>query len=267
MDERLEANRANWDDRVAIHTMSKFYDVEGWLRDAPGPPAREVELLGDVTGKSLVQLQCHFGMETLQWARAGARVTGVDFSPAAIDAANDLAQRTGLSARATFVCANVYDAPAAVAGQQFDIVYVTIGALFWLPDIRAWGKVVADLLAPGGQFYIFEVHPFSMSFDHEGEHVVYDFVNDPESPIVIDDGSTYTDGGEIAHPRTYEWNHSLSEIIQSLIDEGLVITTFIEHDWTVFQAFPWLEKGTDGIYRIPNGRPRQPLCFTLHARR
>jgi len=267
MDERLAANRANCDDRVAIHTSSKFYDVEGWLRDAPGPPARELELLGDAMGKSLVQLQCHFGMETLQWARAGARVTGVDFSPAAIDAANDLARRAGLSERATFVCANVYDAPVALAGKQFDIVYVTIGALFWLPDIHAWAKVVADLLAPGGQFYIFEVHPFSMGFDHEGEHVIYDFFNDPESPIVIDDGSTYTDGGSLAHPRTYEWNHSLSEIIQSLIDEGLVIDRFIEHDWTVFQAFPWLEKGVDGIYRIPRSRPRQPLCFTLHAHR
>jgi len=267
VDERLEANRANWDDRVAIHTASDFYDVEGWLRDAPGPLAREIELLGDVAGKSLVQLQCHFGMETLQWARAGARVTGVDFSPAAIAAANDLARRTGLSDSASFVCSNVCDAPEALAGEKFDIVYVTLGAIYWLPDIRGWAKVVADLLAPGGQFYIFEVHPFSMSFDDEGEHLFYDYFDDPESPIVFDDGSTYTDGGQLTHTKTYEWNHSLGTIIQSLIDEDLVIDRFIEHDWTVFQAFPWLEKGADGIYRIPSSRPTQPLSFTLHAHR
>lgn len=208
---------------------------------------------------------------TSAWRRSSghesARVTGVDFSPAAIDAASDLARRAGLSDRARFVCSNVYDAPAALEGEQFDIVYVTLGAIFWLPDVRAWAKVVATLLAPGGQFYIFEVHPFSMSFDDEGERLVHDYFDDPDSPIVYDDGSTYTDGGRLTHTRTYEWNHSLGSIIQSLIDEGLVNDRFIEHDWTVFQEFPRLEKGADGTYRFPTSRPRQPLCFTLHARR
>lgn len=266
MDKRLEANRANWDDRVGIHTRSQFYDVDGWLRDAPGPSTQELELIGDVKGKSVLQLQCHFGKETLQWARAGAIVTGVDFSPAAIEAAQDLATRAGLSDRSTFVCSNVYDAADVLAGEVFDLIYVTLGSLCWLPDIKQWAEIVATLLAPGGQFYLFDVHPFSFCLDDEGARIVYDYFEDPDGPIVFDDEATYTDGGRLEHTRTYEWNHSLAEIVQSLIDVGLVIDTLREHDWTTFQAFPWLEQGVHGKYHIPVGYPRLPLSFTLHAR-
>ena len=266
MDRRLKANRENWDDRVAVHTRSQFYDVEGWLQRSPGPAPRELALLGDVGGKSLVQLQCHFGLETLQWARAGARVTGVDFSPVAIDAAIELSKRAGLENSSRFVCSNVYDAAATLKGERFDIVYVTIGSLVWLPEVRPWAKVVAELLAPGGQFYLFEVHPFTNSFDADGVHLVYDYFDDPNAPQIWDNDETYTDGGALAHPRSYEWNHSLSEIVQSLIDEGLRIGALLEHDWTEFQHFPWLERDVEGIYRIPLGYPRLPLSFTLHAR-
>lgn len=151
MEPRLEANLANWNSRVSVHAESRFYDVEGWLRNAPGPQQREIEALGNVEGKTLVHLQCHFGMDTLRWAWAGATVTGLDFSPAAIHEAISLAKRAGLSERASFVCANVYDAPQALSGQRFDIVYVSLGSLCWLPDVNAWGAVVADLLAPGGE--------------------------------------------------------------------------------------------------------------------
>lgn len=265
MDEYLEANRKNWDDRVPIHVRSEFYDVPGWLADERGPLPSELALVGDVTGKSLLQLQCHFGMETLQWARAGAIVTGLDFSQAAIDAARELATKAGLDTKSTFVCSDVYEATEALRGQRFDVVYVTIGALCWLPDVRAWAKVVASALEPGGQFYLFEVHPFSACIDDDGMQVTYDYFQDSNAPMVIDDGTTYTDGGSIAHTTTFEWIHSLADIIQSLIDEGLVIDTLLEHDWTVFQQFPWLEKDADGIFQIPSGRPRIPLTFTLHA--
>jgi SAM-dependent methyltransferase len=156
MDPRLVANRENWNERVAIHTKSRFYDVEGWLRDAPGPPAREVDAIGNATGKTLLQLQCHFGMDALRWARAGATITGLDFSPVAISEAISLASRAGLADRASFVCANVFDAPQALASQRFDVVYVSLGSLGWLPDVAAWGAVVADLLLPGGTFYLHE---------------------------------------------------------------------------------------------------------------
>lgn len=266
MDPRLEINRTNWDSRVQIHAQSRFYDVEGWLRDAPGPPTREVEALGDVTGKTLVHLQCHFGMDTLRWARAGAVVTGVDFSAAAIDEARSLAQRAGLSDRSTFVCANVYDAARVLFGARFDVVYVSLGSLCWLPDVYAWGEVVADLLEPGGRLYIHDVHPLSECLARDGERVTYGYFQEPNDPLVFNDASTYTDGGKLSTTTTYEWNHSIGEIVASLMSRGLVLDALSEHDWTVFQQFPWLIETAPGVLGIPSDRPRIPMSFTILAR-
>jgi SAM-dependent methyltransferase len=266
MDPRLETNRTNWDSRVQIHAQSRFYDVDSWLRDAPGPPNREVEALGDLTGRTLVHLQCHFGMDTLSWARAGAIVTGVDFSPAAIDEARSLAQRAGLSDRSTFVCANVLDAPRALSGARFDVAYVSLGSLCWLPDVDAWGGVVADLLEPWGRLYIHDVHPLSECLDRDGERVTYGYFEEPNEPLIFDDSSTYTDGGKLGESTTYEWNHSIGEIVASLMSRGFVLDALMEHDWTVFQQFPWLIDTTSGVFSIPEGRVRIPLSFTILAR-
>jgi SAM-dependent methyltransferase len=265
MEPRLEANRLNWNERVSVHVQSQFYDVDGWLRDAPGPPPREIEALGDLEGKTLVHLQCHFGMDTLQWARAGATVTGLDFSPAAIDAATQLAQRAGLSERSSFVCADVYDAPSALSGERFDVVYVSLGALCWLPDVPLWGGVVAGLLAPGGRLFLHDVHPLAACFDDGGERIAYGYFEDPENPFVCDDDSTYTDGALIAATRTYQWNHSIAEVVGALIGHGLALDSLEEHDWTVFQQFPWLVATADGRYIAAEGRPRIPLTFTILA--
>jgi SAM-dependent methyltransferase len=262
---QLDANRENWNERVAIHTRSRFYDVEGELHNAPGPPSREVEAIGNVTGRTLLQLQCHFGMDSLRWARAGATVTGLDFSPAAISEATSLAARAGLSERASFVCANVYDAPRALSGQRFDVVYVSLGSLAWLPDVSAWGAVVADLLLPGGRFYLHDVHPFSSCFDDDGERVIYGYFEEPEHPFADDGSHSYTDGGEMTTTRTYEWNHSVSEVHMALASRGLVIDSFDEHDWTLFQQFPWLTENSEGLYVAPEGRPRIPWSYTIVA--
>lgn len=265
MEPRLEANRLNWNDRVSVHTQSQFYDVDGWLRDAPGPRPREIEALGDLDGKTLVHLQCHFGMDTLQWARVGATVTGLDFSPAAIDEATQLAQRAGLSERSSFVCANVYDAPSALSGERFDVVYVSLGALCWLPAVSRWGEVVADLLAPGGRLYLHDVHPFAACINDDGERIAYGYFEEPKDPFVNDDGLTYTDGALVAATRTYEWNHSIAEVVGALTGHGLVLDSLEEHDWTVFQQFPWLVETAEGRFIIPGGRPRIPLTFTVLA--
>ena len=167
MDPQLDANRRSWDERVGIHSRSAFYDVEGWLAAERMPRDEERAAFGEVTGKSLVQLQCHFGMDTLQFARAGASVTGVDFSAPAIAEATALAERAGLAARSRFVCSDVTEAPALLGGERFDVAYVSLGSLCWLPAIAAWGQVVADVLAPGGLFYLFDVHPLAQSLDDE----------------------------------------------------------------------------------------------------
>lgn len=265
MDPRLEANRANWDSRVPIHAQSRFYNVDGWLKSGLGPPDREVAALGDVRGKTLVHLQCHFGMDTLRWARAGARVTGLDFSPVAIDEAASLAQRAGLSDLSTFICANVYDADHALSGQRFDIVYVSLGSLGWLPNIDAWGAVVAKLLTPGGRLYLHDVHPLSSCLDDGGDKITFDYFADSNAPLVFDDASTYTDGDGVSATRTYEWNHSIGETMTALTSRGLILDLLAEHDWTLFQQFPWLIDSSSGGLTIPTDRPRFPLSFTIVA--
>jgi len=266
MDPRLVANRANWDERVDIHTRSAFYGVAAWLAKGTGPRPREVEALGDVSGLTLVHLQCHFGMDTMQWARAGAIVTGVDFSPAAIDEAIVLAERAGLSATTRFVCSDVHDAPIVLEGQRFDIVFVSLGALCWLPSVEAWAQVVADLLEPGGRLYIHDVHPFTFCLDDDGERIgYYSYFEEPDAPYVDDEPVTYTDGGTLTSTRNYQWNHSIAEIMGALQAAGLVIDVLREHDWTVFAQFPWLVEETTRHFVAPAGRQRIPLTFTILA--
>jgi SAM-dependent methyltransferase len=204
-------------------------------------------------------------MDTLQWARAGATVTGLDFSPVAIAEATSLAERAGLSGRASFVCANVYDAPEALSGKRFDVVYVSIGALCWLPNVAAWGAVVAALLAPGGRLYFHDGHPFTSCFDDDGERIIFGYFEEPDSPFVSDNPYTYTDGEELNATRTYEWNHSIGEIVAALVGNGLVVDALIEHDWSLFRRFPWLEENPSGLHVIPEGRPRIPLSLTVLA--
>src|SRR5271170_6310130 len=165
-----ELNRAMWNERLPLHLKSKLYDLPGFRAGALSLKAQEIADLGDVSGKDLIHLQCHFGKDTLSWARLGARVTGLDFSEAAVEAAAELAREIGVDAR--FVTAAVYDAPAAVAGCAYDIVYTGVGALCWLPDMEAWAKVVFDLLRPGGQLYLFEFHPLRWIFDPYGKDLI-----------------------------------------------------------------------------------------------
>jgi len=262
----MEANRRSWDERVATHARSAFYGVDDWLASGRGPRPEETAAMGDVAGRRLVHLQCHFGMDTLQFARAGATVTGVDFSEAAIAEATSLAERAGLSARARFVCADVLAAPAALGGARFDVVYVSLGSLCWLPDVARWGEVVAELLAPGGVAYLFDVHPLSQIFDDaQGTTVAYSYFEEAEG-YVDDFPYTYTDGEPLRNARTYWWNHSVAEILGALARRGLEIERFEEHDWTVFRQFPWLDEEPGGRYVIPKSRPRLPLSMTVVAR-
>jgi SAM-dependent methyltransferase len=261
------ANLDNWDERVAIHAASRFYDVERWLADRPGPRAREVEALGDLAGLELVHLQCHFGLDTLAWAGAGASVTGLDFSPAAVEAARGLAARAGLADRATFVCADVYDAAEALAPRTFDVVYVSLGALCWLPSVEKWADQVAALARPGGRLYLHESHPVAWALAHDSLTLEYPYFEEIE-PYVDDSGETYTEGGVgLANARTYEWNHGIGEVVTALIDRGMRIDELTEHDWTVLQQFPWLVERSPGQWGAPADCPRLPFSYTVVATR
>lgn len=262
--EHLETNRALWDERVPIHVASRFYDVDGFRagRDTLQPFERAE--VGDVAGRSLVHLQCHFGMDTLSWARSGARVTGLDFSVPAIEQARRLADEVGVDAE--FVVANVYDAVAALERRQFDIVYVGIGSLCWLPDVAAWAAVVAALLRPGGRLYLADGHPFTATLADEDLTVANSYFS--PVPQVWDEPGTYADlGAATRHNRSYEWVHPLGEIVNALLENGLRLEFLHERDYGLFRRWPFLERHDDGTYRMPAGMPSVPMMYSLMASR
>jgi SAM-dependent methyltransferase len=255
-------NRANWDDRVPIHVASSFYDLAGFRAGADTLRPFEPAEAGDVTGQQLVHLQCHIGLDTLSWARRGALVSGLDFSAPAIAAASELAAELGIEA--TFVVSDVYDAVAALDGRRFDIVYTGIGALAWLPDIPRWARVVAGLLAPGGFLYLVEGHPFAQILDDAtGLVVSRDYFD--SGPTVEEYAHTYTDGPELEHVRTVEFQHGVGEVITALIEAGLRIEFLHEFDFDAFGRYESLRRQDDGTYRFPPGRPRVPLIFSVRA--
>ena len=265
----FEANRRNWDERVPIHRRSAFYDVAGFLAGRSSLEPDEPGELGDVAGKSLLHLQCHFGMDTLSWARLGATVTGLDFSAPAVAAARDLAAEAGIDAE--FVEANVYDAVEALGGRTFDIVYTGRGALVWLPDLTRWAQTVAALLKPGGVLYLREGHPFAHVFDDEAESglsVRYPYFHGPE-PDRWDEPGTYADPtAETTANETYEWSHSMGSIVTAIGEAGLAIEFLHEFDYLCWQAFPWMEPGDiPGTFVLPGRRESIPLAYSLRARK
>jgi 2-polyprenyl-3-methyl-5-hydroxy-6-metoxy-1,4-benzoquinol methylase len=257
-----ELNRAWWDERVPLHVGSEFYDVESFKRGRDPLRPFELEEVGDVAGKSLVHLQCHFGLDTLAWARHGARVAGLDFSAPAIEAARQIAEDIGVDAE--FVQADLYDAPRALGGRRFDVVYTGLGALNWLPDVKRWAEVVASLVEPGGCLYLSEFHPFSWVFGDDDLTVEYDYFHQRHE---FEDAGTYADlEARTEHNKTEEWQHTLGEVVTAVIDAGLTVEFLHEHDYTLFPQWPLLEKSGFDTYRLPEGRPRIPLMFSLRAR-
>ena len=264
-DEWREANRANWDERVPIHVSGEFYDVAGFKAGQERLRPFELSEVGSVVDKDLVHLQCHFGIDTLSWARRGARVVGLDFSAPAIEEARRLAAELGLDA--DFVQSDVYDAPDSLGGRDFDVVYTGLGALNWLPDVRRWSGVVASLIRPGGFLYLSEFHPFSWVFGDDDLTVAYDYFHG-EEPEVWDEPGTYADfDAETIHNRTYEWNPTLGEVVSAVIGAGLDLEFLHEHDYTLFPRWPFLEKSGFDTYRQPNGTPKLPLMYSLRARK
>ena len=258
-----EANRASWDERVPIHVGGDFYGVEAFKAGEEHLRPFEIEEMGDVSGKDLLHLQCHFGKDTLGWARRGARVTGLDFSAPALEAARGLAAEMGLDAE--FVQSDVYEANEALDSRTFDVVYTGIGALIWLPDIRRWAEVVAGLVRPGGFLYLSELHPFTDIFGDDDLAVEHDYFHRDE-PDVWDEPGTYADfDAETTNNLTYEWSHTLADVVTALIEAGLALEFLHEHDYTLFPRWPFLEKSGFDTYRLPEGKPRIPLMYSLRA--
>ncbi len=270
MDDALRANREVWDAWTAIHTASEFYDVPSF-RDGRRPirlAGYEREEIGPVAGKSLLHLQCHFGLDTLSWARLGANVTGADFSERAVEEARALAADTGVPA--TFVLSNLYDLPDTLEG-EFDIVYTSRGVLGWLPDIAGWARVAAHFVRPGGTLYVTEIHPVAQVFEEEGVaagelRLAYPYWSH-EAPITFEVRGSYADedaptpDGLVEHG----WAHSLGEIVTALIDAGLRIDFLHEFDFCEWKV-GFLVEGQDRRWRLPaDAKGGLPLFFSIHA--
>lgn len=254
-----ELNRTWWDERVPLHLHSELYDVAGFKAGEEQLRPFELALAGDVSGLRLAHLQCHFGQDTMAWARHGASVVGLDFSQPAVDAANALAAELELDAR--FVCSDVYDAVDALAGEQFDLVYTGLGALNWLPDLGRWADVVTALTKPGGRLLLAEFHPFTWVFSDDGTSVEADYFSD--EPFTWDDPGSYADrDAPTEHNATVEHQHTLADIVTVLLQRGHQLRALEEHDHTLFPRFPFLED-RDGAFRFPEGRPRLPMMFAL----
>ena len=257
-DDWRELNKARWDERVPIHVASGLYDVDGFKAGKEQLRPFELELAGDVTGLRMAHLQCHFGEDTMAWARHGASIVGLDFSQPAVDTANSLAAELELDAR--FVCADVYDAVEAFEGERFDLVYTGVGALNWLPDLGRWADVVTALIKPGGRLLLAEFHPFSWVF--EEEHTVEnDYFAD--HPLLWNDAGSYADlEATTANNETVEHQHGLGEIVTALLERGHQLRALEEYDYTLFPRFPFLEE-RDGGFFYPEGMPKVPLMFAL----
>jgi SAM-dependent methyltransferase len=262
---KREANRRMWDARVPVHVPSRFYDVDGFLAGRSPLRTFEREELGDVRGLDLVHLQCHFGLDTLSLVRLGARAVGLDFSEPAIDAARKIAVDAGLDAE--FVCADVYDAVDALGGRDFDVVYTGLGVLGWIPDLPSWAEVVDRLLRPGGTFYLAEFHPLHQMTADDDLTLTYGYFGGAEG-LRWDDDITYTDGSSLgANYESWEWTHPVSAVVTALLDRGLVLESFHEHDFTLFPRWPFLERHDDGTWHMPADRPSLPLLYSLRARK
>ena len=263
-DDWQRLNRAWWDERAPVHAASGFYDVPLFLAGRDSLRAFEPEEVGDVSGKRLLHLMCHIGLDTLSWARRGAIVTGLDFSRVALDTAVSLATRAGIGS-ARFVAAEIGEAGQALAGETFDVVYTGTGVTQWIPDIGSWARTVAALVAPGGFFYIADYHPFPDSFDivdGEVRGLRHGYLD--HGPWAEQVTGSYAGPAETTANTFIRWNHHIGSVVNALAAAGLRIEFLHEYDFTD-APFPGLERGGDGLWRIPAGRFGIPLMFSLRA--
>ncbi len=260
----FDTNKSLWNQKVDYHKASDFYELDNFKKGL-FQPLRDIELRGlpDVRGKSLLHLQCHFGQDTLAWARLGAKVTGVDLSNKGIESARQLRDELKLDAK--FVNCNVFDTRKHIQ-EQFDIVFTSYGVIGWLPDLKPWAKVIKESLKPGGTFYIVEFHPALMMHDHENYDLQFHYFNRPEPDEYLIEG-TYADKNANLQHKEFTWSHSLSEIITPLINEGLILESFNEYPYCNWNCFPNLR--TEGEQRfVYNGvKFSFPHLFELKMRR
>ncbi len=256
----FEENKTSWNKRTAIHKDSAFYDLASFKKGKTSLNKIELEELGDVKGKTLLHLQCHFGMDTMSWAREGAIVTGIDLSDEAINLAKEI--NGELNLKAEFICCNVYDLEQQL-DKKFDIVFTSYGTIGWLPDLDTWAEIVSHFLKPGGIFYIADFHPAMWMMDNDFEYVKYSYFN--AEVITEEISGSYSDRNAPIRSTEHSWNHPFSEIINSLISHGLQVTQFNEFPFSPYNCFNKMEQGEDGMWRIIGMNEKLPVMYSIKA--
>lgn len=256
----LDINRHSWNNRTEAHIKSEFYGMEQFLQGKTSLQNIELNLLGNVEGKAVLHLQCHFGQDSISLSRMGAQVTGVDLSDKAIARAKSIARET--QANVEFICCDLYALPANL-NKQFDVVFTSYGTIGWLPNLDKWAAVISRFLKPGGQFVFVEFHPVVWMFDDDFEKIGYRYFN--SGAIVETENGTYADRSANIEQQSVTWNHSISEVLNSLIKNGLEINAFDEFDYSPYNCFKHTVEFEPGKYRIKHLDNKIPMLFSLRA--
>jgi SAM-dependent methyltransferase len=262
IDNYKNVNKQTWNNKVDIHVASNFYNVTAFLKGKNSVPEIDLELLGDIKDKTILHLQCHFGQDTLSLARLGAKCTGVDLSDKAIEKAKQLNDELNLDAK--FICSDVYETPNHI-NEKFDIVYTSYGTIGWLPDLDKWAKVISHFLKPNGKLIFVEFHPVVWMFNDDFTKIKYHYHN--EKPIVEEYTGTYADKNADIKTAYIGWNHSLSEVFQSLMNNGLQIENFEEYDYSNYNCFNETIEFEPNRFRIKHLKNKIPMMYSLVGRK
>ena len=254
----FKTNKETWNKKVAIHQASEFYNIENFKKGESSLNSFETLALGDVKGKSILHLQCHFGQDTMSLQRMGATCTGVDISSEAIKLAKSLNQELHLDA--TFICCNVLDTSSLIS-TKFDIVFTSYGTIVWLPDLKPWAKMIRERLKPGGVFYIVDFHPIAWMYDYTASPPRLKYGYQQKDVIYEEYDGTYADEKSKIKSKEYSWNHGLGEVVTSLCDAGLMISYLKEYETSPYDIFPDLVKNKEGLFELDQGL--HPLIFEL----
>lgn len=260
MEKYLEVNRELWNKKTPLHVVSKFYDVPAFKAGRSTLNPAELEALGDVNGKSILHLQCHFGMDSLSWSRLGAKVTGVDLSDLAIEEARKLNEELSLDAE--FICSNVYDLKDSL-DKKFDIVFTSYGTIGWLPDLNRWAEIVSHFLKPGGTFFIAEFHPVRWMYDDDCVKIDYSYFN--TGPIIEEVAASYADRDRAVNHLSYGWNHPLSDVFSALLKQNMHITEFKEYSYSYYNCFTNAVQNSSGYWEMKGLEGKMPLMYSLIA--
>lgn len=254
----ININKQTWNNKVAIHVDSDFYEQENFINGKITLPQTDLDALGDVSGKRILHLQCHFGQDSLSLARLGAKVTGIDFSEDAIAKAKSLNDKLGLDAE--FICCDVYETLQHIT-EKYDIVYTSYGTIGWLPDLDKWASVISGALKPNGKFVFFEFHPVVWMFDDNFNEVFYNYFK--SEPIKEEETGTYANRDVDIEYKTITWNHSLSEVLQSLLKQNITIKNFQEFDYSNYNCFSHTEEFELGKFRIQKFGNKIPMMYSI----